>query len=91
MAEQAINGIRLYYDERGEGAPIVCIHGAGGTALAWADAVDKLARVGRVIAYDRRGCARSDASRSKRSRKHFRTPAPRSSAAGISSTRRPPR
>jgi esterase len=60
MAEQAVNGIRLHYDERGEGAPIVCIHGVGGTALAWADAVEALARLGRVVAYDRRGCARSE-------------------------------
>jgi esterase len=54
------NPVRLYYEERGNGPPILCIHGAGGTALAWADAVDKLARLGRVIAYDRRGCARSE-------------------------------
>jgi pimeloyl-ACP methyl ester carboxylesterase len=40
--------------------PILCIHGTGGTALAWADAVDTLVRLGRVIAYDRRGCARSE-------------------------------
>ena len=55
-----VNGVRLYCEEHGSGAPILCIHGAGGTALAWADAVDKLARLGRVIAYDRRGCARSE-------------------------------
>jgi pimeloyl-ACP methyl ester carboxylesterase len=35
----------------GQWRPIVCIHGAGGTALAWADAVDTLVRLGRVIAY----------------------------------------
>jgi len=56
----SVNGVRLYHEERGEGAPIVCIHGAGGSALAWADAVEKLARLGRVIAYDRRGCSRSE-------------------------------
>jgi pimeloyl-ACP methyl ester carboxylesterase len=55
----SINGARLYHEEHGSGAPILCIHGAGGTALAWADAVDELARLGRVIAYDRRGCGRS--------------------------------
>src|SRR5688572_18618274 len=60
MDTRHVNGIRLYCRERGNGAPILCIHGAGGTALAWADAVDKLARLGRVIAYDRRGCARSE-------------------------------
>jgi len=59
-AQQRVNGIRLYCEEHGSGDPILCIHGAGGTALGWADAVDKLARLGRVIAYDRRGCARSE-------------------------------
>jgi pimeloyl-ACP methyl ester carboxylesterase len=57
---RTINGVRLYYEEHGTGAPILCIHGAGSTALAWSDAVSKLARLGRVIAYDRRGCARSE-------------------------------
>lgn len=60
MPEAHVNGVRLHYDERGEGAPILCIHGGGSTALMWADAVQELARFGRVIAYDRRGCARSE-------------------------------
>jgi len=42
--------IRLYYEDRGEGAPIACIHGGGTSALIWADAVEELARLGRVIA-----------------------------------------
>jgi esterase len=54
------NGIRLYYEEHGDGAPIACIHGGGSSALMWADAVEELARLGRVIAYDRRGCTRSE-------------------------------
>ena len=58
-----INGVGLCYEERGSGAPIVCIHGAGGTALAWAEPIEKLSRLGRVIAYDRRGCARSERPR----------------------------
>jgi esterase len=60
MTHQQVNGIRLYYNERGSGAPMLCIHGAGSTALVWDDALDRLARLGRVIAYDRRGCARSE-------------------------------
>jgi len=56
----AINGVDLYVEERGTGAPIVCIHGAGSTTLAWSSAIDDLSRLGRVIAYDRRGCARSE-------------------------------
>ena len=55
----AINGVNLYVEEQGSGALIVCIHGAGGTTLAWTAAIEKLSRLGRVIAYDRRGCSRS--------------------------------
>ena len=60
MPEQVANGVRLHYEERGRGEPILCIHGAGSSALVWADAAEKLAGIGRVIAYDRRGCARSE-------------------------------
>jgi pimeloyl-ACP methyl ester carboxylesterase len=60
VPEAEVNGIRLYYEEHGEGAPIACIHAGGSTALMWADAVEELARLGRVIAYDRRGCTRSE-------------------------------
>ena len=59
-ATRTINGVRLFYEEHGTGVPILCIHGAGGTTLAWAEPVEKLARLGRVIAYDRRGCGRSE-------------------------------
>jgi pimeloyl-ACP methyl ester carboxylesterase len=52
-------GVRLYYEEHGAGAPILCIHGAGSSAVLWEEAVAELARHGRAIAYDRRGCARS--------------------------------
>lgn len=60
MPTTTVNGVRLYYEERGSGAPILCIHGGGSSAVMWADAVEQLARLGRVIAYDRRGCARSE-------------------------------
>lgn len=49
----------LYHEEAGEGAPILLIHPSGATASTWGSAVDELARVGRVITYDRRGYARS--------------------------------
>jgi pimeloyl-ACP methyl ester carboxylesterase len=55
-----INGVRLFYEEHGTGVPILCIHGAGSSTLLWAAAIEKLATLGRVIAYDRRGCSRSE-------------------------------
>jgi esterase len=60
VAAANVNGIRLYYEEHGEGAPILCIHGGGSSALMWAEAFEELARLGRVIGYDRRGCTRSE-------------------------------
>jgi pimeloyl-ACP methyl ester carboxylesterase len=49
----------LYHEEVGEGVPILLIHPAGATASTWGSAADELARIGRVIMYDRRGYARS--------------------------------
>jgi pimeloyl-ACP methyl ester carboxylesterase len=49
----------LYHEEQGEGVPILLIHPAGATASTWGAATEQLARIGRVIAYDRRGYARS--------------------------------
>ena len=60
MSEAQVHGIRLYYEEHGEGTPILCIHGGGSSAVMWGDAVAELARLGRVIVYDRRGCTRSE-------------------------------
>jgi pimeloyl-ACP methyl ester carboxylesterase len=59
MPDIQLPAIRLYYEERGEGAPILCIHGTSSSALVWESADQQLARLGRVIAYDRRGCTRS--------------------------------
>jgi pimeloyl-ACP methyl ester carboxylesterase len=49
----------LYYEEIGEGVPILLIHPAGATASTWGSATEQLVRIGRVITYDRRGYARS--------------------------------
>ena len=52
-------GHNLYHEEVGKGVPILLIHPSGATASTWGSAVDELARVGRVITYDRRGYART--------------------------------
>jgi 3-oxoadipate enol-lactonase len=52
-------GLDLYCEEEGEGVPILLIPPAGSTASTWGSGVDDLAQIGRVIAYDRRGYARS--------------------------------
>ena len=53
------DGFDLYYEELGEGVPILLIPPAGSTASTWGAAAEELARIGRVITYDRRGYARS--------------------------------
>lgn len=59
MGSVTSDGCDLYYEETGEGTPILLIHPAGATASTWGAATDELARIGRVVAYDRRGYARS--------------------------------
>src|SRR5512146_2645789 len=53
------DGRDLYYEDVGNGVPILLIHPAGATASTWGAATEELARIGRVITYDRRGYARS--------------------------------
>jgi pimeloyl-ACP methyl ester carboxylesterase len=56
----AVNGVQLYYEERGSGRPILGLHGAGSSAVFWEDAAERLSELGRVIIYDRRGSSRSE-------------------------------
>jgi pimeloyl-ACP methyl ester carboxylesterase len=57
--ESRSDGCDLYYEELGEGVPILLIPPAGATASTWGSATEQLARIGRVVTYDRRGYARS--------------------------------
>jgi pimeloyl-ACP methyl ester carboxylesterase len=59
MAIAKFRGGDLYYQEWGDGIPILLIHPAGATASTWGSVPGELARAGRVIAYDRRGYSRS--------------------------------
>jgi pimeloyl-ACP methyl ester carboxylesterase len=52
-------GCNFYYEENGEGPPILLIPPSGSTASTWGALPGDLAGAGRVIAYDRRGYARS--------------------------------
>jgi pimeloyl-ACP methyl ester carboxylesterase len=60
VPDVSANGIRLHVEEQGSGDPILLIHGTSSSAAVWGRSVDALAGLGRVIAYDRRGCARSE-------------------------------
>jgi pimeloyl-ACP methyl ester carboxylesterase len=59
MGSVRSDGCDLYYEGLGEGVPILMIHPSGSTASTWGAATEELARIGRVITYDRRGYARS--------------------------------
>jgi pimeloyl-ACP methyl ester carboxylesterase len=54
------NGLDLYYEVNGTGAPILGIHGSPGSAAFWADTARELATIGRCITFDRRGYHRSE-------------------------------
>ena len=56
------NGIKQYYEVKGEGPPLLLVAGMGGTANYWGDQVDYFAKFYTVITYDQRGTGRSDLS-----------------------------
>jgi esterase len=60
MGDVEINSVRLHVEERGRGDPILGIQGTGSSAMAWREAAETLSALGRVVVYDRLGCARSE-------------------------------
>lgn len=50
-----IDGVRLHYQERGTGEPLVLIHGNNSSAYSWMDVFDELAKEFRVVALDLKG------------------------------------
>lgn len=59
MPQAQINDAELYYEEHGEGEPVVLIPGFGAGMWIWFKQVKELARSFRVITFDPRGIARS--------------------------------
>lgn len=55
-----INGLKIYYEESGKGAPILLLHHFHGTTSQWKAYVPELAKKYRVIAVDLPGHGRSD-------------------------------
>ena len=54
------NNIELYFEERGEGDPIIFVHGWMEDCSMWNSQIEYFSREHRVIAYDQRGHGRSD-------------------------------
>lgn len=59
MPYAPVNGIDLFYSERGSGTPMVLCHGVGGNHASWHYQVAFFARWYRVIAIDHRGFGNS--------------------------------
>ena len=55
MATARVNGVRLFYEVRGGGIPLVLVHGSWGSHHGWDLVVPALAAACRVVTYDRRG------------------------------------
>jgi len=61
MPISTINGVRLFWQQRGEhGAPLVLVHGSWADHQTWDAVVPGLASTFRVFTYDRRGHSRSE-------------------------------
>jgi len=60
MPTARVNGIDLYYETYGEGAPLVLIMGLRRNLLWWYRQIPELSRHFRVVAFDNRGAGRSD-------------------------------
>lgn len=54
------DGVRLYYEEHGQGTPLVLAYGLGGNARMWDVNVPGLAARHRLVLWEPRGHARSD-------------------------------
>jgi pimeloyl-ACP methyl ester carboxylesterase len=61
MPFAAVNGIRLYFEEHGAGAPLAWVHGFSCGIRSWDPQVQGFSAARRVIAYDLRGFGITDA------------------------------
>jgi pimeloyl-ACP methyl ester carboxylesterase len=55
----ALDGVELYYEERGSGRPMLLVAGIPAVAGDWAPLAEPLAESRRVVAFDNRGSGRS--------------------------------
>jgi pimeloyl-ACP methyl ester carboxylesterase len=60
MPVSIINGIRIYSEWQGEGAPVVLVHGSWGDHHSWDPVVPGFGQAFRTLTYDRRGHSRSE-------------------------------
>lgn len=71
MTNVMVGDVELYYEEYGQGPPVVLIHGLAGDCSAWQAQIERLQRNFRVIAFDNRGAGRSSAPDYPYTTRHF--------------------
>ena len=59
MPKVDIGDAEIYYEEKGEGAPIMFVPGLGGGGAVWSNQVEPLSDNYRTIVHDHRGCGQS--------------------------------
>lgn len=62
MPTATVNGVALHYEERGEGPPVLFLHGTGASSFIWERPIARLPEGRRLISYDRRGFGESGGS-----------------------------
>lgn len=60
MPKAPCGDITLHYETSGAGAPVLLIAGVGSDHMSWLTVIRKLSARFRVVAFDNRGCGRSD-------------------------------
>lgn len=63
MGDVGDAGVRLYYEDFGDGPPVVFVHGGAATHMLWDHQVHALSDRFRTVVYDHRGVGRSDKPR----------------------------
>jgi len=52
--------VKLFYEEKGQGSPVLLVHGFGASTYTWRNIAPALAQTNRVIAVDLKGFGQSD-------------------------------
>lgn len=60
MSEVMVNGVKLYYEIKGIGEPLILIEGLGYASWSWFRQVKVLSEYYRVVSFDNRGVGQSD-------------------------------
>ena len=71
MPKVQVGDVELYYEEYGEGVPVVLIHGLAGDCSAWKAQIASMEKNYRVLAFDNRGAGRSSAPDYPYTSSHF--------------------